>query len=187
MAILKNDLNLILENEKLEKGIQKYLYITTFLKSTDITTNIEFQKKYKSFFAMGRKNENYYKVYFNLLEQAKNTSISFGEVLHHIYENTNQFHPSFGSKLVHVINTDEPIWDNVVANQHFGFKLPYSSAKNREERINVVFSNYRDAFLQFISSDEGQKIIEKFDKKFPEYASKISNTKKIDFVLWQDR
>lgn len=187
MSMLKNDLNVILHREKLEKGIQKYIYIMDFLKNTDVTTDIEFQKKYKSFFAMGRKSSNYYTVYFNLLEKSKYTSIKFDEVLHYIYENTNQFHCSFGSKLVHVTNPNEPIWDNVVAYQHFGFKLPYPSAKNREERINIVYSNYRDAFFDFISSDEGQKIIKAFDDKFPEYANKISNTKKIDFVLWQDR
>lgn len=187
MSMLKNDLNVILHREELEKGIQKYIYIMDFLKNTDVTTDIEFQKKYKSFFAMGRKNKIYYEVYFNLLEQSKNNPIPFSKVLNHIHENTKQFHCSFGSKLVHVTNPNEPIWDNIVSNQHFGFKLPYPSAKNREERINIVYSNYRDAFFDFISSEEGQKIIKAFNDKFPEYASKISNTKKIDFVLWQDR
>ena len=85
MSMLKNDLNVILHREELEKGIQKYIYIMDFLKNTDITTDIEFQKKYKSFFAMGRKNKIYYEVYFNLLEQSKNNPIPFSKVLNHIH------------------------------------------------------------------------------------------------------
>ena len=187
MSVLKNDLSAILHREELEKGIQKYIYIMESLGNTDVANDIEFQKKYKSFFAMGRKNKNYYEVYFNLLEQSKHNPTSFAEILKHIHKNTNQFHCSFGSKLVHVINPNEPIWDNIVSSQHFGFKLPYPSAKNREERIIAVYSSYRNAFFAFITSDEGQEIIKQFDKRFPEYADKISATKKIDFVLWQDR
>jgi hypothetical protein len=34
-------------------------------------------------------------------------------------------------------------------------------------------------------TDEGWTIIGQFDKKFPD--NRISDVKKIDFVLWQDR
>ena len=92
---------------------------------------------------------------------------------------------SFASKLLHTIDPLHPIWDSVVTGRHFEMKAPYASSKNRETTCCKRYAEYEDKFYDYMSTDEGCMIIHMFDERFPD--NRISDVKKIDFVLWQDR
>ena len=47
------------------------------------------------------------------------------------------------------------------------------------------FDLYKKRFYEYLHSDEGQMILTLFNQKFSDL--EISDAKKIDFVLWQDR
>ena len=92
---------------------------------------------------------------------------------------------SFSSKLLHTIKPEYPIWDSVVTKEHFGIRPPYASCKNREQLCIERYDLYQDRFYDFMSSDEGAELIRIFDHQYPNNG--ISNVKKIDFIMWQDR
>lgn len=186
MSMLKNDLNSILQKDELKKGIEKYLYIMKAFHYINVFEDHRFRSKYIDFFSMGRKSKNYYDAYFALLESAKTNPVTFSEALRYLYKKTNEYHCSFGSKLIHILNPEEPIWDDIVTNKHFNFDKS-KITKDKEIRFIQMYNDYREAFFNFRSSEEGKKIIQAFDNQFPEYVNIISDTKKIDFVLWQDR
>ena len=185
VVLLKNNLDEILNSKEMENGIKKYTYIIQNVKECDVSQNEKFQTMYNAFFRIGRKKEEYYKSYFKLLELSKKQKLDFEDVLRYIYEKTGEYHCSFSSKLVAVLNPKEPIWDKEVATNHFGYKLPYYGVKNREKRIIDVFNQYRESFYDYTISDEGKNLINAFDKKFP--IVNITDTKKVDFILWLDR
>ena len=59
-------------------------------------------------------------------------------------------------------------------------------AKNKIQRAKQVFQNIRDWYSDFMKSDEAQLIITAFNR-LVEQNEKITEVKKIDFVLWQKR
>ena len=79
----------------------------------------------------------------------------------------------------------EPIWDSVVATKHFGFKLPGYSLKDRPSACVKKYAEYCETFNKYAKSQEGKMIVRLFDEKFPK--CEITDVKKIDFVLWQDK
>ena len=58
-------------------------------------------------------------------------------------------------------------------------------SKNREQLCIERYDLYQDRFYDFMSSDEGAELIRIFDHQYPNNG--ISNVKKIDFIMWQDR
>ena len=57
----------------------------TTLRSTDITRSKQFQNKFKSFYVL-RRDEDWCRVYFSILEREKNNCmISFEEILKEMY------------------------------------------------------------------------------------------------------
>ena len=163
----------ILDDTQKEKTLRiaKYAYIIKNINNTNITSNPDFQKTFNGFFKVRR--------------NAKNEPLTFRQVITEIYNKTGRIEASFTSKLLASIDTDKPIWDKYVL-ENLGL-VP--SGKNPHERIENACKIY-DAltkwYYNFLRSDEGKKCIMEFNKKMPDY-SWISNTKKIDFLIWRTR
>jgi hypothetical protein len=64
-------------------------------------------------------------------------------------------------------------------------KAPYASCKNRELACCNRYAEYEDKFYDYMATEEGCMIIRTFDERFPNNG--ISDVKKIDFILWQDK
>lgn len=86
--------------------------------------------------------------------------------------------------MAHTFNPQTPIWDKIVTTDHFGFRSP-TGQKDREQKTVRRFEDYSGKFCGYMKSKEGQMLIGMFDKAFPD--SRISDVKKIDFILWLDR
>ena len=82
------------------------------------------------------------------------------------------------------MNPDIPVWDSVVTNKHFGIKAP-TGTKEREQKIFERYRLYCEKYFEYLKSEEGQMLVAMFDETFPDAG--ISDVKKIDFILWQDR
>ena len=83
------------------------------------------------------------------------------------------------------INPEMPIWDSIVL-KNLGFKI---NGKTKEEKFSNAVVLYDDIckwYQQFKKTDEAKRMIESFDLAFPKYRF-ISQTKKIDFILWAMR
>ena len=174
-----------INNEKIRSGIEKYLVLRKMLFETNVAKDRVFQKAYNGFFRMGRRTEEYYQDYYCYLEQHKTSGASFAEVLKFLYEKHGRLEMSFASKIVAMIDPEYPIWDSVVTKGHFKIIAPYASAKNRLQQGIERYEHYYRVYSLYMQSEEGKKKIEEFDRLFPH--TEISNVKKLDFVLWQER
>lgn len=176
----------ILKKPALQNGLQSYKFIMERLHRTDVSADKEFQVAFRNFYQMGRfYSDEFARHYFRLMEQMKDSrNMSFKMALERIKHIQNTYEMSFSSKMMHTINPFHPIWDSVVTKKHFGISAPYVK-KNREEACCNRYDMYEDRFHDYMASEEGMQIIHLFDEYFPN--SGVTNIKKIDFALWQDR
>ena len=187
MMIAYTEADAILHKPELAAGLEKYKYIMDRLQKTDVSNDEEFQRVFRDFYQMRRfYSDDFAKHYFILMEQLKTArDISFRMAIERIKHIQGSFEMSFSSKLVHTINPRHPIWDSIVTNRHFEIKAPYASVKDRENACCQQYKMYEDQFYNYLSTVEAQTLIRMFDKRFPDNG--ISDVKKIDFILWQDR
>ena len=173
----------ILENKDLEKGLRAYCSIVRYFGATDVSCDRDFWRMFRAFYRM-RRNDEFAEKFFAILQSYKGRPApDFAQVFTEIYEATGRYEVSFASKLLNLLDGRAPIWDSVVATGVFGYKLPYTYAKDRAAVCIERYEAYKAAFLAYVSSPEGRMIAELFDRKFPD--SGISDVKKVDFVLWK--
>lgn len=164
--------------------IEKYAYIIKSINNIDVTKSPEFQKTYNYFFKV-RKNEEWRKIYYDLMETAKKGNYDFSDVLYEIYKKTGYIAPSFSSKLIHSINPNMPIWDSFVL-KNLGIAPKEKEAKNRLKEAVYIYSCLQNYINSFLKTDTAKFYISEFDKYFSEF-SWFSDVKKLDFLIWQTR
>ena len=171
--------------EKIQSGIKKYQYLRQQLFATDVSTNQDFQRIFNGFFRMGRRTKAYYSDYYCYLQQHKKTGISFSDALTYLYQKYGRLEMSFVSKMVALVEPTFPIWDSVVTKGHFGIIAPSANVINRLQKGIEKYEQYRYRYGTYMQSDEARKKIVEFDTLFPE--TDITDVKKLDFILWQER
>ena len=170
--------------EKIEPGLKKYEHIMNRLHETDVSKDIEFQRMFNGFYKMRQRKPEFYKEYYTLLEENKTNAISFGIVIEHLYRKFQRIEPSFSSKMVATINPNFPVWDEYVLT-NLGLSKPAYGTKNR---INKTISLYNDIvkwYVDFLPTDDAKKMIILFNDRYK--GANITDTKKIDLILWQIR
>ena len=178
----------ILDKPGLQAGINDYCYLLNNLYSTNVAEDAHYQDVFRKFYQMRKfYSDEFASGYFQLLEELKadQNNVTFQEIFDRILGIQNTFEMSFSSKMLHMLQPENPIWDSVVTKEHFGLCIPASGHKNRESACVQRYDLYKKRFYEYLHSDEGQMILTLFNQKFPDL--EISDAKKIDFVLWQDR
>ncbi len=178
---MKIDLN-VLSDERMVANfeLEKYEYIINHVHKVNFSTDISFQTIFNGFYKILR-NETWRKHYYCLFEQAKERSLSFSDIITDLYNNTGNVEPSFSSKMYSTLNTDKPIWDKHVTN-----KLNLNLSGAGEEKVKNAIDIYEKIekwYKTFLDTEEAKECILSFDRVLPEYTW-ISNTKKIDYLLW---
>ena len=171
--------------QRLEKGIQKYIYLRQRLYETNVSLDLEFQKTFNGFFRMRQRSSVFYNDFYNWLELHKNTGVSFSDTLTYFFNKHNRLEISFCSKLVALIDPNKPIWDRIVTTEHFGIKAPYTYSKNRLRTAIDKYDEYCSRYNAYMKTHSAQTMINEFDKIYPN--STITDIKKLDFMLWIDR
>ena len=176
----------ILEKPELVTALKKYNFIMKRLHQTDVSVDTEFQTTFRDFYQMRRfYSDEFASQYFALLEQLKKTKdVSFQTAIDKLLQVQGTYEMSFASKMIHTINPEHPIWDSVVTKRHFRINPP-AGKKDKKKACSDKYDYYEKMFFDFMKREKGRLIIRLFDEKFPD--EKISDAKKIDFVLWQDR
>lgn len=175
----------IKKTEKIRRGITKYQFLRQRLYEVDVSSDLEFQRIFNGFFRMGRRTETYYRDFYCYLEQHKNTCISFSEVLTYLYNRHHRLEMSFASKLVAIANPNFPIWDSIVTKGHFGIIAPNATAQNRLQKGIEKYMQYLHRYNSYLKTEKAQTKIAEFNALFPE--ATITDVKKLDFMLWQER
>ena len=169
--------------EIIRSGIEKYQMLRRSLFETDVAVDRDFQKAFNGFFRMGRRTEAYYKDYYCYLQRHKTAGISFADALTYLYEKHGRLEMSFVSKMTAIVDPTLPIWDSVVTKGHFGITVPYTS--NRLQKGIEKYRQYCQEYATYMQTEEAQAKIAEFDKLFP--GTEITDVKKLDFILWQER
>lgn len=168
----------------LKPGLIKYYEIQKSFKDTNTQTDLSFQKKFNGFYRV-RRNKQWRKIFFELMENSKNTQdLKFEDILKYIFDKTNRIEASFSSKLIATIDDSMPVLDSFVLS-NVDLKLPTYSSKNRIENTIVIYNKLFEKMNDKRNSNEGQIMISKFKETYPTYD--ISEMKMIDLILWQIR
>jgi hypothetical protein len=169
-------------------GIDKYINIMDSLHTVNVSTDADFQRRYNGFYRMRQRTAQWYQNYYTYLENNKNNrDLSFNKVLDYLYENTNTCSPSFSSKFVATINPDKPIWDQWIL-KNTGHHEPRYGQADRVPMTNAIYQSMENWYAGFLNSTVGKNWLQIFNNNVPaETANKITDLKKIDFILWQIR
>ena len=171
---------------KARPGIGKYLAIMDALYSTDVSTDVAFQTKYKGFYKVKQKSAAWYSSYFQLMEESKGKGPEFSLVISELRTRIGDvYEPSFSSKLVATLNPWRPVWDVHVL-RNTGHRPPsYGSATKHTEAI-VAYDSIVSWYEKFMQSSEGRRWVGRFNENVDNYY-RITDIKKVDFILWQTR
>jgi adenosine deaminase len=60
---------------KTKKGVEQYLEIMRLFSITNVAQDENFQRKYNAFYRVRQRDENWYKVYYQLMEEKKGQNI----------------------------------------------------------------------------------------------------------------
>ncbi|MDF2586403.1 MAG: hypothetical protein K0S41_244 [Anaerocolumna sp.] len=172
-----------LDSERMRREITTYQDIMNRFYNTDVSQDKEFQRKYNGFYKIRSKTSFYEPYYKYMQDHKKNKNISFIEALQYFYKESGRLEASFISKLLHTLNPALPIWDKYVL-EHLGIKASNSSVcmEERYRVSNNIYSSLTNWFENVLYSEDGKAVIEMFDTVFKNNG--LTDTKKIDFVLW---
>ena len=183
-SIVSVNIATIFADSKKKRGVEKYAEIIKSFSLVNVTTDKDFQRKFNGFYRV-RRNSEWQNVFYDIMENGKTEDLTFEGVLQQIYNKTGRVEASFSSKLIHTLNHNMPIWDQFVL-QNLNLKMPICSGEKKLQNAICIYSEIIQWYEQALSTFEiNQKILE-FDEVFPQY-SWFSQTKKLDFLLWQMR
>jgi hypothetical protein len=169
---------------KIEPGLYKYLYIMERFHKTDVSKDLEFQKRFNGFYRIRQRKPEFYNEYYNFMEEHKDNEVSFDLVLEHFYNTFERVEASFSSKLVATINPNLPVWDEFIL-KNLGLKKPAYGTKNRINKTIELYNSIIKWYEDFLQTDDSRRMIQLFDERYK--GVDITDTKKIDLILWQIR
>ena len=168
-------------------GIAKYLAIMDKVDAVDVSTDASFQSMFKGFYRVRQKPVAWYGAYFSLMQQLKGSRPTFDVVLDSLSTalGNNVCEASFSSKLVATLDPWQPIWDKyVLANT--GHKPPASTAPDKFAQAKRGYASIASWYATFLTSKNGKCWIRAFNDNVDQYW-KVTDLKKVDFILWQSR
>ena len=184
---------------KVNNDVEKYIKILDSYndKAINVSTDRSFQKKYNNFYKIRHPNKEFYKEYYSLMQDYKQTrkKLSFIDTVKYFYR-FGRMDASYVSKLLATINQHLPIWDKYVL-QYFKLEPPrrppsYLDQDKRrifqEKRILLANDVYKEIIQRYgdlLVTNESKKCEKMFDEYYPE--NSITSIKKIDFIIWQTR
>lgn len=171
--------------ENARKGIYRYLEIMELFPLVDVSEHHDFQRKFNGFYRIKQRPAKWYEIYYSLMQQMKGQKPEFDFVLDHINNSLKKCEPSFSSKLVATLDPTKPIWDRYVL-EYTSIPAPRYYSKKKIEESKAAYMCLNEWYEKYLSSDNGRIIVSIFNDNIRE-CEQITDTKKIDFVLWQTR
>lgn len=161
-------------------GLDKYQYIMQKVRKINVSSNVEFQKTFNTFYKV-RRNEEWRKIYYEFFEQVKTETPTFAEIITYLYETTGYVEASFSSKMLATLCSEKPIWDKHVI-RNLNMKLSGKNCKEKLENAIAIYADIENWYKDFFKTDKAKECIRTFDQTLPDYSG-ISDIKKIDSIL----
>ena len=172
--------------ELCECSMKKYLKT---LDRENVCCEKEYQQNYIMFYGMNRTAKKFKDEYFKLLKENDNLSSMqyverFKFIATKLKRKDKNYQFSFITKLMHTLNRDLPIYDRMIR-EAVGLEDVYGIEKyeDKVEKSIEIMQAVIKLYENLLKKDDIKKIFDTFDNKFP-IAKSISDTKKLDFMLW---
>lgn len=170
-----------------QRGIAQYLEIMAEWPHVNVAESRAFQRKFNAFYRVRQRSADWYGVYYGCMQECKIVQPvpTFDDVLDHLWKSLGRCEASFASKLVATLDPTQPVWDAFVL-KNTGVSRPSSTSRDRIAETKAAYRVIRSWYDRFLACDAGTKVIEVFNGQVGEHR-KITDLKKVDFVLWQMR
>lgn len=185
-SIINNNSSFITD-KKLVTHFNDYSFLINL---SNIDTE-NYKQKYKKFWGMNAarlaNKETFYSEYFKFISQnIGNDKADINQLITNIENTDAGFQFSFVSKAIHVINTNQPIFDANI--KKFYFLNDIDSSKTWNDKINIA-NKYHDflkkEYRRIIENELLKPTIDKLDVLLIDNDIKsISIVKKIDSIIW---
>lgn len=174
---------------RIEKASPRYLHIIRF--HGNIARDEGFQRAFNGFYQV-RRNLAWRTRFYKLLQDLKRLSPKSSYDLRHILEaihafptkcfpkRSKQWEYSFATKMLHALNTSQPIVDSKVLDL---LSMPKPTTKELQPLLDH-YANLCKVMKALIAEPAVKRLLKEFDKELPRL-KKISRMKKLDFILWQ--
>lgn len=170
---------------KAQRGIAQYAALMDLCGQVDVAVNADFQRQYNAFYRVRCRHESWYRDYYALMQNLKETKPLFPDVLDAIHSATGRYEPSFASKLVATIDPSKPVWDvHVLRNTNHS--APGYARKAKMCLAKAAYASMEEWYVTFLQSPEGKLCVSEFNRLVPSHQL-LTDLKKVDFILWQTR
>ena len=167
-------------------GLGQYQNIQTLAAGlTVFEDDFVFRKRLNHFYRV-RRAPAWQDAFYALMTVAKGTVVTFRQVVERLHVSTGRYEASFASKLFATLHPTSPVIDSIVL-KNLGLRLPTSTAAH-PQRIGGIVQVHVDLasdFAAFLATPMGVYLVAAFNAIYP--ASRITDEKKVDLVLWQTR
>ena len=174
--------------DRAKAGIEKYIAIMARLPNADVEYDPAFRTLFNGFYRIQRRSREWYDEYYSSMHRWRisGSKPTFEAVLDHFHSVLERYEPSFSSKLVASLDPTQPVWDKYVL-EYLRIKAPSYRLKQivKVEEAKLVYGKIQNWYKEFLGSPKGESVVAIFDREVPEHAAKITDLKKVDFVLWQ--
>jgi len=171
---------------KVADGLAKYMWLLSNASTVPgFHSNSEFRRKFSGFYRV-RRSSQWRGDFFELMGRAYREQLEFHVVFGLLRRATNRYEASFASKLFATLNPSAPVIDSVVLKK-LGLRIPLASASNRSAAIVRLHNELARRFAEFLPTQNGKYLIQKFNEAYPAAATLVTPEKKLDLVLWQSR
>jgi hypothetical protein len=175
--------------------IDTYLAIMHYVEDGKIMNN-DFQSMFVSYYFGNSRTEKtlewrkeYFKIFDDALKAFRDNFISKYASYDYLLKKVSNIQDrryvekSLTSKMVHSIHSRTPIIDEHVC-QFLDFRVDDADYEQKLHNVIEEYGCVSDAYRFFLDIPEGKICIEAFDEWLPDYAGRISDFKKLDYLIW---
>lgn len=162
--------------------VDKYRWIQNRFRHTNVARDGEFQKRYAGFYRIRFVSPAYRQAYFQFLECGKQQEMPFEELARQLYAIDNRHEFSFLTKMLHTLDTNRPIYDSQVDAALGIHRRVVSDFELRLQQDRVILQAMMKTQHSLLQDSRVQAVLAEFTQAFT--ADDISETKKLDFLLW---
>ncbi len=165
-------------------GLAKYEWLQKALRGTNVSNNRQFQRRFNGFYRV-RRDSDWQKAFYELLEREKAQPRPFAAMLHELHDRTGRIEASYASKLLATVDPRYPVIDAIVLD-NVGLRLKrHGPESERLEAAAAVHRELERLFAGWLAAEPGQYLEAQFRRCYPQ--AQVTPVKMLDLVLWQTR
>jgi len=191
-SVLNRNIEPLLSSIARDGGLDQYRYLMDALRHTDTTRDIQFQRTFRSYWQMNaaRLGDEFCAAYFAHLEELKAFDLpDVARIAVRLYgvpsnsRGDRKLHFSFSTKMVHMLQPDQPVYDSLVTQFYFLTE----SGTTFDDKLKSRLGSYKFLVAEYRRVlDEGllTPSITAFRERFT-LADTFTDTKIIDTLIWR--